>query len=87
MTPEPFLASEREQEAARSLRDVVFYLIDHHEAAEHTPIGGPCWEQRAGIVAYVAHALGFTSADALLIGEALAVYDEAHDQAHGAGAE
>jgi hypothetical protein len=78
VTPEGILATEREQELARTMMHAAFALTHEHEATEHA--GEPCLEQRAGTIAYVAHHLGLTTEHLALIALAIASYDEQHEK-------
>jgi hypothetical protein len=53
-------SSEEMQEKARHIRDACADFIADHENATH--FGNPCWGNRAGLLAYLAHNLGFSGA-------------------------
>jgi hypothetical protein len=67
--------SDETRKEARRIADATWALVAEHEEDAHD--GEPCWEERIGMLAYVAHSIGVlaTPETVLMFGALLADYE------------
>lgn len=68
---------------ARNAVNVLIGILADHEREAHA--GEPCLDERAGMVAFVAHAVGLHPQHLDRVGDALAIYEEHHEPGHRHG--
>lgn len=74
---------ERDRVQARAAADVLIGIVERHEADDHD--GALCPDQRAGIVAFVAHCLGLRPGALRDVERFLVDYEETHEHHHTKG--